>query len=386
MMDVLIAGGGTGGHLFPGIALAQELRRRDADGRVLFVGTKLGIETHAVPRAGFDLELLPVSGLRRVGLSGFLLGLLRLPLAMLRALRLVRRFGPDLAVSVGGYAAGPAVLASRLLGVPCVVMEQNAVPGFTNKVLGRMARRIFAALPTQGFPASKVRIVGNPVRQDLLAVRDSPYEPAQPLHLLIFGGSQGARALNEAMMAAAPLLAARGPELRIVHQTGKVDQERVERAYREAGLGGIDRTARCTVGTVSTVGTVGTVVAFIDDMASAYRQASLVLCRAGATTIAELTVCGRPAVLVPYPFAVDDHQTANARTLSDAGAAVHLPQTELSAERLVALLHELAADPARLRVMAAASLAVGKPEAVGAIADALEQEVKQNGDQEVDRV
>ncbi len=376
-MDVLIAGGGTGGHLFPGIALAQELRRRDADGRVLFVGTKLGIETTAVPRAGFNLELLPVSGLRRVGLFGFLLGMLRLPLAMLRALQLVRRFGPDVAVSVGGYAAGPAVLASRLLGVPCVVMEQNAVPGFTNKVLGRMARRIFAALPTRGFPASKVRILGNPVRQDLLAVHESPYEPVQPLQLLIFGGSQGARALNEVMIAAAPLLAAGGPELRIVHQTGIADQERVERAYRDAGLGGSDGTAN---------GTTGTVVAFIDDMAAAYRQASLVLCRAGATTIAELTVCGRPAVLVPYPFAVDDHQTANARTLSDAGAAVHLPQTELSAERLVALLRELTTDPALLRAMAAASLAAGKPEAVGAIADALEQEVKQDGAQEVDRV
>ncbi|MEE8408474.1 MAG: undecaprenyldiphospho-muramoylpentapeptide beta-N-acetylglucosaminyltransferase [Myxococcota bacterium] len=367
-MDVLIAGGGTGGHLFPGIALAQELRRRDADGRVLFVGTKLGIETTAVPRAGFNLELLPVSGLRRVGLFGFLLGMLRLPLAMLRALQLVRRFGPDVAVSVGGYAAGPAVLASRLLGVPCVVMEQNAVPGFTNKVLGRMARRIFAALPTQGFPASKVRILGNPVREDLLAVRESPYQPAQPLQLLIFGGSQGARALNEAMMAAAPSLATQGPELRIVHQTGIADQERVERAYRDAGLGDVQ------------------VVAFIDDMASAYRQASLVLCRAGATSIAELTVCGRPAILVPYPSAVDDHQTANALTLSDAGAAIHLPQSELTAERLVALLGKLTGDPALLRAMAAASLAAGKPEAVGAIADALEQEVKQDGAQEVDRV
>lgn len=361
MMDVLIAGGGTGGHLFPGIALAQELRRRDDQARVLFVGTARGIELRAVPRAGFDLELLPVSGLRRTGLGGFLLGMARLPLAMLRAVRLVHRFGPDVAISVGGYAAGPAVLASRLLGVPCVVMEQNAVPGVTNRILARLARRVFVALPTRGFPESKVRVLGNPVREDLLAVRDEPYEPALPHQLLVFGGSQGARALNEAMMAAAPLLAASALELRILHQTGKADQERVERAYRDAGLD----TAR--------------VVAFIDDMASAYRQASLVLCRAGATTIAELTVCGRPAVLVPYPFAVDDHQTANARTMSDAGGAIHLPQTELTGERLVELFRELRGDASRLRDMAAASKGAGKPEAVGAIADALEQEIEQEG-------
>lgn len=355
-MNVLIAGGGTGGHLFPGIALAQEVRKRDPDGRILFVGTARGIEGRAVPKAGFDLALLPVSGLRRTGIGGLAFGLSRLPLAMLRALSLVRRFGPDIAVSVGGYAAGPAVLASRILGVPCVVMEQNAVPGLTNRVLGRLARRIFAGLPTDGFPASKVRVLGNPVRADLVAVREAPYAVADPIELFVFGGSQGARAINMAMIAAAPHLARLAVPLRILHQTGSADRDRVEAAYNEVGL-------------------AAEVVAFIDDMAAAYAKADLVLCRAGATSIAELTVCGRPAVLVPFPHAVDDHQTVNARTLAAAGAAIHLPQSELGPVKLAGLLAELAGDRVRLAEMAAASRAAGKPQAVVEIADALQEEV-----------
>lgn len=353
-MDVLIAGGGTGGHLFPGIALAQELRRRDPAARVLFVGTARGIERTAVPKAGFDLELLPVSGLRGKGALGKVLGLLRLPLALVQALRLVRRFRPQVAVSVGGYAAGPAVLAARMLGVPCVVMEQNAVPGFTNRVLGRLAARVIAALPTQGFAKSKLRVLGNPVRRDLLAVRDEPYAPRQPLRVLAFGGSQGARALNECLMAAAPELAKLETPIALVHQTGEADLARVRAAYETAHF-----AAR--------------VQPFIDDMAAAYRDADLVLCRSGATTLAELAVCGRPSVLVPFPFAVDDHQTANAKTVAAAGAGLHMPQSELTAERLVELLAGFAREPARLITMAARSHELGRPDAVAQIADSLEE-------------
>lgn len=347
-MNVLIAGGGTGGHLFPGIALAQELIRRAPAARITFVGTERGIETRAVPKAGFDLELLPVSGLRRTGPIGLIKGLARLPLALWQAGSLVRRLGPDVAVSVGGYAAGPAVLAAKLLGVPCVVMEQNAVPGFTNRVLGRLVDRVFASLPTDGFPERKVSVLGNPVRADLLSVRDEPYQPGTPLRVLVFGGSQGARALNEVWMK----IARRLPELgwRVTHQTGAADAERVSAAYREAS---------------ATV----TVTAFIDDMASAYRSADLVICRSGASTIAELTVCGRPSILIPFPYAVDDHQTANARVLETAGGAIHLPQGQLSAEALVEAIQSL--SPERLRAMASAAKAEGKPEAVSRIADAL---------------
>jgi UDP-N-acetylglucosamine--N-acetylmuramyl-(pentapeptide) pyrophosphoryl-undecaprenol N-acetylglucosamine transferase len=355
MTDVLIAGGGTGGHLFPGIALAQEVCRRDPKARVLFVGTARGIETRAVPEAGFDLALVPVTGLRRVGIGGLIAGLARLPWAVVRAFDVVRRFGPEVAVGVGGYAAGPAIFAARLLGVPCVVMEQNTVPGLTNRILGKLARRVFAGLPTRGFAPGKVKVLGNPVREELAEVRDQSYEPGQPPRLLVFGGSQGARALNEAMMAAAPELAGRGWS--ILHQTGEADCERVRAAYGAAGL---DADVR----------------PFVFDMATAYRDADLVLCRAGAMTIAELTVCGRPAVLVPYAFAVDDHQSKNARTLEDAGAAVLFPQSSLTPEGLVELLTGLLGAPERLREMAARSRAAGKPDAVSDIADALEQEVR----------
>jgi len=355
-MRVLIAGGGTGGHLFPGIAVAEELRRRSGQNSVLFVGTARGIETRAVPKAGFALQLLPVSGLRRKGLLGFVRGILRLPLAMVQAVRLVRGFKPDVAVSVGGYAAGPAMLAARLTGVPCFVMEQNAVAGVTNRILGRLARRILAGLPPKNLPAHKVTVVGNPVRRELLAVRDEPYAAHTPMRLLVVGGSQGARALNEAMMVVAPTLSARGCALEILHQTGSADWERVQQAYKDANLKSVEARA------------------FIDDMAAAYRRADLVLCRAGASTMAELTVCGRPSILVPYPFAVDDHQTANARTLAEAGGAIHLPQSDLNVEQLATLLVELAESPSRLASMAQVAHAAGKPDSATTIVDWLERE------------
>lgn len=353
-MKVMIAGGGTGGHLFPGVALAQELRRRDPGTVVTFVGTERGIETRAVPKAGFSLELLPVSGLRRLGIGGAALGLARLPIALSKAVGLVRRLQPDVAVSVGGYAAGPAVLAARCLGVPCAVMEQNAVPGFTNRVLGRFADRVFAALPTAAFASEKVRVFGNPVRADLVPLRDEPYRSSTPLRVLVFGGSQGARALNDVWMETLPALARAGVKVSLTHQTGKSDRDRVEHSYRDAGV-------------------EAAVLPFIDDMAQAYRSADLVVCRAGASTIAELTVCGRPAILIPYPFAVDDHQSANARVVDDAKGGIHLPQSELSVERLVELVRALERDRGQLDAMAQASRALGRPEAVRDIADALEE-------------
>ena len=356
-MDVLIAGGGTGGHLFPGIALAQEVKRRDPNARIVFVGSPRGIEKHAVPKAGFNLELLPVSGLRSQGMKSLVLGLLRLPVAVFKAFAVVGRFKPDVAVSCGGYAAGPAVLAARILGIPCVVLEQNAIPGVTNRILGKMAHRIIAALPVQGFPDSKVRVLGNPVRADLIKVRQSTYEPKTPLRLFVFGGSQGARALNETMMEVCPKLEEKGLGIEVVHQVGRLDFERVRAHYEKLGLKKVEARQ------------------FIDDMASEYTRADLVLCRAGATTIAELTVCGRPSILVPFPFAVDDHQTANARELEQCGAAIHQAQSELTPEGLLGLIEELCADPERLKTMAASALEAGRPDAVKHIADALEEEV-----------
>ena len=348
MTDVLIAGGGTGGHLFPGIALAQEVKRRDPSSRILFVGTARGIEVRAVPKAGFDLALLKVSGLKRTGIVGLAAGLFRLPMALFNAIGVVRKFKPQVAVSVGGYAAGPAVLAARLCGVPCVVIEQNAVPGLTNKILAKVATKVVASLPTTALKGDKVEILGNPVRADLVPVRDSAYTPQQPLRLFVFGGSQGARAINEAFMKLAPRLT----NVTLRHQTGEADLARVKDAYARAGLTNVN------------------VSAFIDDMASAYRDADLVICRAGATSLAELTVCGRPAILVPFPGATDDHQTANAKALEATGAAIHVAQSADLADKLFDVISSL--DAAKLEAMARAAHTTGRPQAASAIADTLE--------------
>ncbi len=356
-MNVLIAGGGTGGHLFPGVALAQEIESRGEDYRVVFVGTKQGIEYTAVPKAGFSLELLPVSGLRSMGFMGLIRGLIRLPIAILKAFSVVRRIKPSAAISVGGYAAGPAVLASRLLGVPCFVMEQNAIPGFTNRVLGRFSRKIFAALPLSGVNPSKVMVLGNPVRSDLQRVRDLPYAPADELSLFVFGGSQGARPLNQVMPDVMQRVKDAGLSIRLRHQTGKYDIETVKAAYGERGITDVDITV------------------FIDDMAKAYEDADLVLCRSGATSIAELTVCGRPSLLVPFPFAVDDHQTKNAQALEAEGAAIHIAQSQMNAEMLFDTIKEFSENKNRLADMAAKARACGHPAAAKDIADALIKEV-----------
>ncbi len=355
-MHVMIAGGGTGGHLFPGIAVAQELRRRHPDARILFVGTERGIEVRAVPDAGFELALLPVRGLRNKSWRATLEGVACLPQALQQAVALVRRFCPDVAVSVGGYAAGPAMLAARALGVPCVVMEQNAVAGYTTRVLASFAHCVIAAMPCPDLPAGKTLVLGNPVRADLLPVRDQFYAPQSPLRLLVLGGSQGAHALNDVMQQMAPMLAALPCPPHIVHQTGNSDCDSVAQSYCDA------RYPHATAH------------AFIRDMAHAYAHCDLMLCRAGATTLAEVTVCGLPSILVPFPRAAGDHQTANAKTLEMAGAAVHLPQSGLEARSLCQLIAELAQDVPRLQAMAASARRLGKPQALAHITNTLEQQ------------
>lgn len=355
-MDLLIAGGGTGGHLFPGIALAQEMRRRNPDARILFVGTKRGIEVRAVPKAGFALACLPVAGLRGVGLLAFILTMMRLPLALLRAFLLVWRHRPQVAVSCGGYAAGPAILAAYLCGVPCFVLEQNAIAGVTNRILGRFARRVIASFPVKGFAKDNVVVLGNPVRDELLGVREIPYRPQQPLRVLAFGGSQGAVVINNTLIEVIKQLRAKGSQVTLVHQTGPRDYERVVSEYSKSGVSGVIKTP------------------FIDDMASAYRQADLVICRAGATTLAELTICGRPAILIPFPFAAGDHQRINAETLAQAGAAICLPQTSLGTEKLCEMVLALEKSSETLVEMAASARNLGRPNALGDIADAIEEE------------
>jgi UDP-N-acetylglucosamine--N-acetylmuramyl-(pentapeptide) pyrophosphoryl-undecaprenol N-acetylglucosamine transferase len=352
-MNVMIAGGGTGGHLFPGIAVAQELRRRDPKSNILFVGTKRGIEVNAVPKAGFELQLLPVLALRRVGFVGLCRGLISLPVSLLKAVSLVHKFKPDIAVSVGGYAAGPAVLTARLMGVRCVVMEQNAVMGFTNRLLSRIAHKVFSTHPLSEVSDTKTEIVGNPVRAGLISVGQKEYHPQKPVRLLVFGGSQGARAINQVMMSLVEKLSESGQQIRITHQTGKSQYEEIKKSYEPFKTLELD------------------VRPFIDDMVTAYENADLVLCRSGATTLAELTVCGRPAILIPFPYAVDDHQTKNAKALAQKGAAIHLAQANLKPEKLMDLIKELSENSERLKKMAKASLGAGYPDAVKKIVDSV---------------
>lgn len=351
-MKILIAGGGTGGHLFPGIALAEELRARGHE--VSFVGTARGIEARAVPEAGWPLELIEVTGLKGRGPLASLKGLARLPLALLQSRAILRRQVPELVVGVGGYASGPMVLAAAMARVPTAILEQNSVPGVTNRILGRVVRLVCGAFPgaARYFPPHKYRLLGNPVRIKVRAAMATVSSATASTGLLVVGGSQGAHAVNELVAGALEQLAARGLRLPVVHQTGSADKEAYAARYAAAGL---DVDVRD----------------FIVDMAAAYRGARLVVARAGASTLAELTTLGVPALLIPFPQAADDHQTANARDLVAAGAARLFVQAETSPDQLADAISALYDDQAALAQMGGAALSMARPEAHREIADAL---------------
>ena len=347
-MRLMIAGGGTGGHLFPGIAIAEELRAQHPDAAVRFVGTKRGIEARVVPAQGWELDTIEVSGLKTVGLLGALRGVLRLPRALWQARRVLKAFRPDAVIGVGGYASGPVVLMARLRGIPTAICEQNSIPGLTNKILGKLVRRVFLAFEEtrRFFKAKKILMTGNPVRRELVAkLRAGRAPDADRLHVLVCGGSLGAVAVNELASEALIALAKERP-LAIVHQTGDKDADKIRARYADAGV-------------------AADVSAFITDMASAYLGADLIVCRAGATTVAELAIAGKPAIFVPYPFAADDHQTRNAREMAERGAALCFPQAELTADKLADAIRSL--DPARRTAMSTAMQAFAKPEAAGAV-------------------
>jgi UDP-N-acetylglucosamine--N-acetylmuramyl-(pentapeptide) pyrophosphoryl-undecaprenol N-acetylglucosamine transferase len=351
-LSVLIAGGGTGGHLYPGIAVARELLARAPDAQVAFVGTAAGLEARVVPREGFALELIRSAGLKGKSAGALARGLRMLPLSAIDAWRVLSRRRPSLVVGVGGYSSGPVVLLAALRGIPTLLMEQNAVPGLTNRLLARYvgaaaitydeARRYFGA---------KAFLSGNPVRREFFAEeadrggRDTPGEA----RVLVFGGSQGAHAINLAMIEAAPRLAASG-RVRVTHQTGERDLEVVREGYRRAGF-----DAR--------------VEPFLFDMDKEMRAADVVVCRAGATTLAELAAAGRAAVLVPLPTATDDHQRHNAEALARRGAGVVVDQAALTGSRIASEILALADDPPRRLAMATAVKAMARPQAARTIVD-----------------
>jgi UDP-N-acetylglucosamine--N-acetylmuramyl-(pentapeptide) pyrophosphoryl-undecaprenol N-acetylglucosamine transferase len=351
MGPVMVMAGGTGGHVFPALATARQLQERGAE--VFWLGTERGLEARLVPAAGIPMEWLPVEGLRGSGWQRRLRAPWRLTVALWRAGQAIRRRRPVAALGMGGFVAGPGGLMARLLGVPLVIHEQNRIPGLTNRWLARLASRVFEAFPGS-FPAARgARACGNPVRPEIVALPPPHQRLAGrtgPVRLLVLGGSLGARALNLAVPAALAGIPA-GDRPLVRHQAGERTLEEAREAYRAAGV-------EAQVGP------------FIQDMAEAYAWADLVIARAGALTLAELAAAGLGAVLVPYPHAVDDHQTHNAAWLVAGGAARLLPQPRLEAGALGALLRELLPDRAGLLSMARAARALALTEAAETLADA----------------
>jgi UDP-N-acetylglucosamine--N-acetylmuramyl-(pentapeptide) pyrophosphoryl-undecaprenol N-acetylglucosamine transferase len=355
MTRLLIAGGGTGGHLFPGVALAEELRAREPDAQIKFVGTRRGIEARVLPELGWDLEFIEVSGLKTVGAAGAVKGVFRLPKALWQARRIVKSFAPDAVIGVGGYASGPVVLAAKLRGIPTAICEQNSIPGLTNKMLGKVVRQVFLSFDESKrfFNGKKIVMSGNPVRRDLLQkllAAGATATPHDKVSVLVIGGSQGAVAVNALAAEALTSLAKAGLSLSIVHQTGEKDLEPTSAKYKDAGL-----AADCR--------------AFIKDMAAAYQDADLIIGRAGATTVAELAIAGKPAIFIPYPFAADNHQELNAREMADKGAALMFKQSELTAEKLADALRPLLADADKRTTMGAAMKSLAKPTAAATVID-----------------
>lgn len=346
---VIIAGGGTGGHIYPGVAIAEEFRRRDPQAEVLFVGTARGMETRIVPREGFRLELIEVAALKRVGLRRQLKTLVLLPRSFIEVRSLINRFRPDVVIGVGGYASGPVGLVAALMGVPTMVAEQNALPGFTNRVLARFVRAAAVSFEeAKRYFGGKAEVTGNPVRAEFFEVPEK--QPGEVVEILITGGSQGARAINDAMIDALLMLSGESGRLSFVHQTGEKDYERVRAAYEKYGVKAEVRT-------------------FIERMVDEFARADLVICRAGATTVAELAAAGRPAIFIPFPFAADDHQRKNAEAVERAGGGRVIPQSELTPERLADELLRLVRAPGELMKMATASRRLAHRDAAARVVD-----------------
>ena len=342
----IIAGGGTGGHVTPALALGEVIAQRGD--RALFIGSERGLEAHLVPEAGFELLALPSQQVMGRRLLGRITGLLSTLAQVIPARAALRAHGADIVISVGGFAAIPATLAALITRCPLALVEPNAIPGRANRLTARFARKIFvgfASTATHLAKGGQVHQFGIPLRGQLLRAFEEKAArtgPSSPVHLLIFGGSQGARQINEAMMALAPRLA--GQPVEIFHQAGSADRERVKLAYADAGID-------------------AQVVDFEPAMPERYRWADLALCRAGALTVAELALAGLPAVLIPYPFAADDHQAANAAALADAGAGIRLGSRPLDPEALEAELLGLIREPHRLVAMSQAASALAQPDA-----------------------
>ena len=344
-MRAILAGGGTGGHVIPALSIAQQLQK-ECGAEILFIGTSRGIENRLVPATGFQLRLVDVGALKNVGFATRLKTLLDLPRAVWIGGRILSEFRPDVVIGVGGYASGPAMLAAVLRRIPTLIFEPNVIPGFANRIIAPFVSAAAVHFQETGKYFRHSMVTGVPVREGFFRCNAEPSAPA----LLIFGGSQGARAINEAVVRATPELLRQIPGLHVVHQTGEADYNDAKAAY--ASLGDSVEVYR-----------------FIDDMPAYFARASLLVCRSGASTVAEVTAAGKPAILVPFPLAADDHQKRNAEALVRAGAAVMLEQAQLTAESLVQAVNSLFADAGHLKAMGEAARKLSHPDAAREIAE-----------------
>ncbi len=356
-MTFVMAGGGTGGHVIPAIAVARELQR--AGHEALFVGTERGVESRLVPAAGFRLVKIHVGGLKNLGVVTKLTSLLRLARETVSQWRMFGRWKPAAVFSMGGYVAGPPVLAALLRGVPVVVMEPNAVPGATNRwIAGRVRRALISFEETRRFfPKDRTELTGLPVREEFFAV--APKQPSAEFTVLITGGSQGSRTLNDAARASWPLFRQSGVLVRLIHQSGTPMHAGLSKEFANSGV-------------------AGEVVPFITDMPAAFAQADLVVCRSGAGAVSELAAAGKPSVLIPFPFAADDHQTKNAQVLERAGAAIRSSDKEWNGTSFFETVRALHADPERLRAMGTAARGLSRPGSAKRAAEILVDEAHGN--------
>jgi UDP-N-acetylglucosamine--N-acetylmuramyl-(pentapeptide) pyrophosphoryl-undecaprenol N-acetylglucosamine transferase len=347
-MRVVIAGGGTGGHVIPALAIGRELQSRyGAD--LLFIGTARGIENKMVPAAGFTLKLVQVGALKNVSMFTRAKTVFDLPRAVLNAGSMLSEFRADVVVGVGGYASGPAMIAAVLHGIPTLAFEPNAVPGFANKMVGRWVSAAAVHFEDTTKYFSHAKVTGVPVRAEFF----QPNADRQAKTLLVTGGSQGAKAINRAVTGGLPELA-KIEGLRVIHQTGERDYEETRAAYEKSGV-------------------AANVSPFIQDMANAYAHASLIVCRSGASTVAEIAAAGKPAIFIPFPFAADDHQMRNAQALATNGASMVIAEKDLSPESLATAVTQLIHDPARLAVMGAQAKELAHPRAAQDIADMVKE-------------
>jgi UDP-N-acetylglucosamine--N-acetylmuramyl-(pentapeptide) pyrophosphoryl-undecaprenol N-acetylglucosamine transferase len=352
-MKMIIAGGGTGGHLFPGIAVAEEWLKRDKENTVLFVGTERGIEKRVLPGLGFDLATIDVGGIKGKTMMNRIRAVAKLPRSFLQSDKIIRSFRPHMVLGVGGYASGPVVLMAHLRGFKTAVAEQNAFPGITNRILGRVVNKVFVTFADGSahyFPQKKVCSTGNPIRAAFLSAIDESMEKQEKFTILVFGGSQGATAINRAVLASLDRLAGIKEHLHIIHQTGHNGEQEIREAYNRKQFD-------------------AEVHPFIMDMPQFYRKADLLICRAGATSIAEITASGRASILIPYPHAADDHQTSNGEVLARAGASIMIPEAQLTEESLASVILDLYENRGKIRIMEEKSRRLARVDAAAKIVD-----------------